>query len=142
MVKIVVSYCVVSKQVEVSIILVSVPLKSIDAKHISEELVTIMTKMGIPKEILTDQGSNFTSKLLTEVYRPLHLNTLRTSPYHPQTDDLVERFNKMLKDMLRKTAGVVYCNFSCMHITYLALSITIYLYSTLGSKQPLNLFDI
>ena len=60
--------------------------------------------MGIPKEILTHQGSNFTSQLLAEVYRLLHVKALRTSPYHPQTDGLIERFNKTLKEMLRKSA--------------------------------------
>ena len=60
--------------------------------------------MGIPKEFLTDQGSNFTSQLLVEVYRLLHVNAIRTSPYHPQTDGVVERFNQTLKGMLRKTA--------------------------------------
>ena len=60
--------------------------------------------MGIPSEILTDQGSNFTSQLLTELYQMLHIHPIRTSPYHPQTDGLVERFNQTLKSMLRKTA--------------------------------------
>ena len=32
----------------------------------------------------------------------LHISQIRTSPYHPQTDGLVERFNKTLKAMLRK----------------------------------------
>ena len=82
----------------------AVPLKTIDAECIAEELVKIFARMGIPKEILTDQGSNFTSQLLAEVYRLLHVDALRTSPYHPQTDGLVERFNKTLKEMLRKTA--------------------------------------
>jgi len=55
-------------------------------------------------ENLTDQGSNFMSQLLAEVYHLLHVNALRTSPYHPQTDGLIERFNKTLKEILRKTA--------------------------------------
>ena len=48
----------------------------------------------MPKEILTDQGTNFMSKLLTELYRMLHIQPIHTSPYHPQTDGLVERFIK------------------------------------------------
>ena len=82
----------------------AVALKSIDAETIAEELIKVFARVGIPKELLTDQGTNFTSQLLAEVYRLLHVKALRTTPYHPQTDGLVERFNKTLKEMLRKTA--------------------------------------
>ena len=82
----------------------AIPLRSIDAEHIAEELVKVFSRVGVPKEILTDQGSNFTSQLLAEVYRLLHIQPIKTSPYHPQTDGLVERFNQTLKMMLRKTA--------------------------------------
>ena len=61
--------------------------------------------MGIPCEILTDQGSNFQSQLLRELYRFLHIDALHTSPYHLQTDGLMERFNQTLKSMLNKTAS-------------------------------------
>ncbi len=82
----------------------AIPLRAIDAETIAEELVKFFSRVGIPEEILTDQGSNFTSKLLAEVYRLLHIKPICTSPYHPQTDGLVERFNQTLKAMLRKTA--------------------------------------
>ena len=80
-------------------------LKSVDAEHVAEALVTLFSRVGMADEILTDQGTNFTSKLLAELYRLLHVKALRTSPYHPQTDGLVERFNRTLKSMLRKTTA-------------------------------------
>ncbi len=32
----------------------------------------------------------------------LHIHPIQTTPYHPQTDGMVERFNQTLKSMLRK----------------------------------------
>ena len=80
----------------------AIPLRSIDAEHVADELIKLFARVGIPQEILTDQGSNFMSQLLTELYKLLHIHSIRTSPYHPQTDGLVERFNQTLKSMLRK----------------------------------------
>ena len=82
----------------------AVALQTIDAETIAEELVKIFSRVGIPEEILTDQGSNFTSNLLAELYNMLHVHAIRTSPYHPQTDGLVDRFNQTLKSMLKKSA--------------------------------------
>ena len=64
----------------------AIPLRSIDAEHIAEELIKVFARVGIPEEILTDQGSNFTSKLLSEFYQLLKVQAVRTSPYHPQCD--------------------------------------------------------
>ena len=44
------------------------------------------------------------SSLWKIFYHLLHINALRTSPYHPQTDGMVEHFNGTLKEMLRKSA--------------------------------------
>eukprot|EP00731_Ephydatia_muelleri_P021177 Em0013g904a len=82
----------------------AVPMRSIDAENVAEELLKLFARVGIPVEILTDQGSNFTSQLLSELYSMLHIHGIRTTPYHPLTDGLVERFNQTLKAMLRKTA--------------------------------------
>ena len=67
-------------------------------------MVKLFSRVGIPREILTDKGTNFTSQLLAEVYQLLHIHALHKSPYHPQTDGLVERFNQTLKSKLRKHA--------------------------------------
>ena len=79
-------------------------MRSVEAERVAEELVTLFARVGIPKKILTDQGTNFTSMLLQELYRLLHILHIHTSPYPPQKDGLVERFNLTLKMMLRKTA--------------------------------------
>ena len=68
----------------------------------AEEIIKIFARIGVSEEILTDQGSNFTSQLLAELYRLLHIHSIWTSPYHLQTDGLVERFNQTLKSMLCK----------------------------------------
>ncbi len=39
----------------------AVLMKSIDAEQVAEELVKFFSRVGIPREILTDQGINFTS---------------------------------------------------------------------------------
>ena len=78
------------------------PLKNITAQTVAVKLVELFSRHGIPREILTDQGTNFTSALLTELYQMLGVRPIRTTPYHPQTDGLVERFNQTLKQMLRK----------------------------------------
>ncbi|KAL3977676.1 G protein-coupled receptor [Sarotherodon galilaeus] len=78
------------------------PLRRVKARQIANCLIQMFSRVGIPKEILTDQGSNFTSNLLKEVYKLLGITGIKTSPYHPQTDGLVERFNKTLKSMLRR----------------------------------------
>ena len=66
----------------------AIPLRSIDAETVAEELITIFSRFGIPGEILSDQGSNFMSELMQELYRLLKVHPIRTSPYHPQTDGL------------------------------------------------------
>ena len=99
----------------------AVPLRSIDAEHVAEELIKIFARVGVPEEILMDQGSNFMSKLLSELYSLLHIHLIRTSPYHPQTDGLVERFNKMLKSMLRKAVDTEGKNWDTL-IPYLLLA--------------------
>lgn len=78
------------------------PLRSITTPKVISALVQLFSRVGFPKEILTDQGTNFTSRLMQQLHQQLGIKALRTTPYHPQTDGLVERFNHTLKNMLRK----------------------------------------
>ena len=65
-------------------------------------MLHLFSRVGIPREVLTHQGPNFMSKTLSQVYDLLGIKRVRTIPYHPQTDGLVERFNQTLVNMPRK----------------------------------------
>lgn len=78
------------------------PLRTITAPSVLRALIQFFSRVGVPEEILTDQGTNFTSRLLHLFHKQLGISAIKTTPYHPQTDGLVERFNQTLKKMLRK----------------------------------------
>ena len=80
----------------------AIPLPSTEAPRIAKELLKIFTRVGVPEEVLMDQGTNFMSGLLGEIYRILQIKRIRTTPYHPQIDGLVERFNGTFKSMIKK----------------------------------------
>ena len=63
----------------------------------------IVARHGVPSELLSDRGQAFLSELLKEVQVVLGYKKVNTTAYHPQTDGLVERFNRTLINMLAKT---------------------------------------
>lgn len=67
------------------------------AKLLVEEVVA---RFGVPRTIHADQGSQYQSKLFTEMYNLLDIRKTRTTPFHPQSNGMVERFNWTLEAML------------------------------------------
>ena len=57
------------------------------------------------QQLHTDQGKTFESNLFQEMTKILGIKKTRTTPYHPQSDGLVERMNRSLKDMLSKVVN-------------------------------------
>ncbi|XP_042150102.1 uncharacterized protein LOC121838101 [Ixodes scapularis] len=80
----------------------AVALQSTGTPEVAEALMDMFARYGVPEEILSDRGSNFTSDLMKEVGRLLSMRHLLTTPYHPMCNGLVERFNGTLKQMLRR----------------------------------------
>lgn len=60
----------------------------------------VILRHGVVKQLLTDQGSNFTGKLMSEVYACLGVKKLQTTAYHPQCNGAVERLNQTVIGML------------------------------------------
>ncbi|CAM5158327.1 unnamed protein product [Natator depressus] len=79
----------------------AVPLASIEADTVADALLTIFSRVGFPREVLTDQGSNFMSALLRCLWEKCGVRHDWASAYHPQSNGLVERFNGTLKMMLK-----------------------------------------
>ena len=61
-------------------------------------------RFGAPQYLHTDQGRNFESCLLKETCELLGVKKTRTTPYHPQSDGMIERFNRTLLTMLSLAA--------------------------------------
>lgn len=80
----------------------AVALPRIETERVAEALFEIFSRMGVPHEILSDMGSQFTAELMQEVGRLMSLKQLHTTPYHPICNGLVEKFNGTLKRMLRR----------------------------------------
>ncbi|EAL60315.1 hypothetical protein DDB_G0294336 [Dictyostelium discoideum AX4] len=61
----------------------------------------IISRHGCPKRLLSDCGTSFLNKVISSVNELFKVKKVNTSPYHPQTDGLVERFNKTIVIMLK-----------------------------------------
>jgi hypothetical protein len=59
---------------------------------------------GVPKRIVSDRGSQFTSKFWKKLHKSMDTKLNFSSTYHPQMDGQTERTNQILEDMLRACA--------------------------------------
>jgi hypothetical protein len=64
-------------------------------------MLRIVCLHGIPKKIVSDRGSQFTSKFWEKLHESMDTKLNFSSVYHPQTDGQTERTNQILEDMLR-----------------------------------------
>ena len=77
------------------------PMRTATARKVVECLVNnIFCRFGSPKSILSDNGSQFTSKIVKRMCTDWKIKHFFTSPYHPQPNQ-TERVNRNLKAMLQ-----------------------------------------
>lgn len=74
-----------------------------EASTIADVLVeNVFSRFGVPMELHSDQGRNFESKLFQRLCDLMGIHKTRTTALHPQSDGMVERFNKTIEDHLSK----------------------------------------
>jgi hypothetical protein len=59
---------------------------------------------GVPKRIVSDRGTQFTSRFWGKLHESMDTKLNFSSAYHPQTDGQTERTNQILEDMLTSCA--------------------------------------
>ena len=69
------------------------------AKFLYEDIIC---RHGCPKIILSDRGTHFTAKVIQSLTDKFRIKHQLSTPYHPQTNGAVERFNRTLAETLAK----------------------------------------
>jgi transposase InsO family protein len=77
------------------------PMKNMEAETVAKIIEEqVLTRLGVPYAIHSDQETQFESRLFVEVCKLFGIEKSRTTPYHPKSDGMVGRFNKTLATML------------------------------------------
>lgn len=74
-----------------------------EASTVARVLVdNFVSRFGVPLELHSDQGRNFESRVFSGLCDLLGMRKTRTTPLHPQSDGMVERFNQTMEKHLCK----------------------------------------
>ncbi|XP_063965770.1 uncharacterized protein K02A2.6-like [Lytechinus pictus] len=76
-------------------------IRSTTTKVIISRLDRIFAQHGYPEEIVSDNGPQFISQEFASYLRSIGVNHRRITPYHPQANAEVERFNATIMKAIR-----------------------------------------
>lgn len=80
---------------------IAIPIKNKTGEEVANAIFkNLYMVYGIPEHIGSDQGNEFTNDILGRLNQRLDIGHRVTSPYYPQSNGLVERYNKTLKQAL------------------------------------------
>ena len=75
----------------------AIPLRTIKTNTILKALI----KIGLPKSIQSDQGTNFMAHAFQQVMNQLGIKQYKSSAYHPESLGALERFHQTSKTMIK-----------------------------------------
>ena len=80
----------------------AVPINDTTSRGCAQALINHwISRFGIPMDISSDRGPQFTSQLWSAIAQLLGTRLHHSTAYHPQSNGLVERFHRHLKSALR-----------------------------------------
>ena len=79
----------------------AIPLRSIKTNAILKALIKFFILFGLPKSIQSDQGNNFMAHAFQQVMIQLGIKQYKSSAYHPESQEALERFHQTLKTMIK-----------------------------------------
>ena len=80
----------------------AIPLRTGSAAEVANAMMNIFSRIGLPSALLTDQGKNFTGKLIASLCQLFGIHKSQTTAYHPQSNGTLERFHGVLKPIIAK----------------------------------------
>ena len=87
--------------------LFAIPIRKPDTKSVVNALLDIFTKHAyVPKHIITDKGSAFTSEVITELMNKAGIKISHATIKHAQTIGMIERSHQRLKQVLKINVSV------------------------------------
>uniref|UniRef100_A0ABD2W2S8 Integrase catalytic domain-containing protein n=1 Tax=Trichogramma kaykai TaxID=54128 RepID=A0ABD2W2S8_9HYME len=79
----------------------AVPIKDMQTSTVARAFIdTWVSRFGAPQTITSDQGLQFESELFNELCNLLGTNRIRTTPYHPSSNGMIERWHRDFKTAL------------------------------------------
>ena len=74
----------------------AIPCTDVSAESVNNALCQVFSLFGVPAYIHSDRGSSFMSRELKNYLHPKGIATSRSTPYNPQGNGLVERYNSTI----------------------------------------------
>ena len=84
----------------------AIPIASKKAALVREAIAyNLVAHYDLPEVIISDNGGEFTASVMENWMREMGIQHHQTSPYHPQSNGKVERFNGTIQRLLLKLTG-------------------------------------
>lgn len=79
----------------------AVPIPDMSAETVAKAILFHwISRFGVPARITSDRGRQFESAIFTELMTTIGATHLRTTPYHPQSNGIIERWHRVFKSAI------------------------------------------